>query len=462
MTQTPTLARTLARFVHGLTLDQVPARVQARARLHFADSIGVALAASGFEYARRACTGLAALGRGEHTVIGMRARLGLRDAVLMNGMLVHGLEYDDTAIRGRVHPSAFVVPCALGAAAAARVNGRELLAGYIAGLESSIRIGMAARGGFSRAGFNATSVVGAFGAALTAGKLFGLDPDALTAAQGIAFSAATGTREFAADDAWTKRFEAGWPAATGITAAALAREGFLAPSAPYEGKFGVFRTHLPEPASADALAAVTDALGSRWELEASLIKLRPSCYFNHPAINATLAIVQSHGLRPEHVDRVRVLLPEAAVDTVCEPRARKLAARDPAAAQFSVYYAVAASIARGRFTVDEYDDDALEDHGIRDLAQRVTWALDREGSFPAHYSGAVEITTTDGRTLTARENVNHGSPERPLAPGTVEAKFLANAGRVLPAARAEALLARLLALEAVEDVAELAGSLGAT
>ena len=41
-------------------------------------------------------TALQGLDKGEAHVIGMPARLTVRDSVLMNGILVHGLDFDDT------------------------------------------------------------------------------------------------------------------------------------------------------------------------------------------------------------------------------------------------------------------------------------------------------------------------------------------------------------------------------
>ncbi|MGZ8263119.1 MAG: MmgE/PrpD family protein, partial [Burkholderiales bacterium] len=35
-------------------------------------------------------------GPGQSVVIGTRERLPMRDAIVMNGVLVHGLDYDDT------------------------------------------------------------------------------------------------------------------------------------------------------------------------------------------------------------------------------------------------------------------------------------------------------------------------------------------------------------------------------
>lgn len=161
-----TISEKLAQFVAGLDYEAIPAGVRAQATLHWLDSIGVALAASGFDFARKACAGLCALGNGAYPVIGMPARLALRDAILMNGMLVHGIEFDDTSLHGRVHPSAFCVPTALGAGAFAKASGKDALAAYVGGVECAVRLGMAARGGFTPAGFNAVGVIGAFGSAV--------------------------------------------------------------------------------------------------------------------------------------------------------------------------------------------------------------------------------------------------------------------------------------------------------
>lgn len=450
----------LAGFVTGLDYASIPAAIRAQAKLHLLDSVGVALASASFEFAHKACAGLAALGGGEYTVIGMPAKLALRDSVLMNGMLVHGLEYDDTSIRGRIHPSAFSVPCALGAGAFARARGKDVLAAYIAGAECAIRIGMAARGGLSTAGFNAVGIVGAFGSVLIAGKLFGLDPAQLTTAQGLVYSTAAGNRLFTTADSWTKRLEAGWPGVSAITAAMLAKQGFIGPPTPYEGKFGVFNTYLNAPAAASDLAAITAGLGQDWEFARVLIKMRPSCFFNHAAINATIALVTQHDLRARDIRGIRVRVPQAAVDTVCEPRAAKLAPRDIAAAQFSIYFAAACAAVRRQFTLQEMDAGALEDPAIRALAAKVEYAVDPQSNFPAHYSGGVEISTVDDRRFGAREDVNLGSVEKPLAASAIEEKFLVNARQVISRQRAEEIRDLLLNIESCDAVNAITARLG--
>jgi 2-methylcitrate dehydratase PrpD len=457
----PTIAETLARFVSSLDYDALPASVREKARLHLLDSVGVGLASCGFEFAQRAFAGLNRFGTGDYEVIGMRGKLSLRDAVCMNGILVHGIEFDDTSILGRIHPSASCAPTALGVGAFARTDGKALLTAYILGVECAIRIGAAAKGGFSPAGFNATGVVGGFGAVMVSGKLLGLGTEQLTSAQGLVYSTAAGNREFVTSDAWTKRMDPAWAAVGGVTSAMLAAEGYVGPSTPYEGKFGLYRVYLDRHVSDEDLHTLTAELGATWHFAELSLKAVPSCYFNHPIINATIAIVTKHQLAPSAIRSIRVLLPQAAIDTVCEPKASKLAPGDLASALFSAYYNVASAAVHRRLSLDQLAPAALADPDVLALASKVGYAIDPESNFPRHYSGAVEITTLDGRVLTEREMVNRGSAERPLNQAEVEAKFLENARRVMPRQRAEALRDAFLGIDKVADVSMLALGLDA-
>lgn len=455
MAAQPTIAETLARFVERCRYETIPAAIRDQARLHLLDSIGVGLASASLDFAARARAGLSRFGAGDHAAIGMPGRLQLRDAICLNGMLVHGIEFDDTSILGRIHPSASCLPASLGAGALVQADGKSLLAAYILGVECAIRIGAAARGGFSPAGFNATGVVGGFGAALAAGKLFGLDVDQLASAQGIVYSTAAGNREFVAADAWTKRFDPGWAAVAGVTAASLGGGSFIGPRTVYEGRFGFYRVYLEHEVTAQDLALVTEGLGDLWHFGALSLKALPSCYFNHPLINSAIAIANRYDLAPGQIRSITVYLPRAAIDTVCEPKAAKYAPADMAGALFSAYYNVASAMVRRRLTLDELTPAALQDPTVQALAKKVTYAIDAETTFPRHYSGAVEVVTMDGRTYSDREDVNKGSAERPLSEAQIEAKFMDNACRVLPKARAEALMAALLSLESLDDVRKL-------
>jgi 2-methylcitrate dehydratase PrpD len=224
-------ARGLAQFVAGLALADVPQAVRERALLFILDAVGVGLAAHRYPFAERTLAGAVALGgEGTGTVIGRRERLPPRDAALVNGVLLHGLDFDDTHLTAIIHPTVTCLPAALAVAEANNASGADMLAAYIAGMECAIRIGASVKGGFHHTGFHATGIVSHFSSALVAGRLLGLDADALTRAQGIAASTASGVQVFLEEGAWTKRLHPGWGAAAGITAATLARHGFFGPS----------------------------------------------------------------------------------------------------------------------------------------------------------------------------------------------------------------------------------------
>ena len=78
--------------------------------------------------------------------LGMAYRLPLRDAAVVNGALMHGLDYDDTHAAGVIHLTVSTFPAALGTAAHSGAAGAELLAAYIAGVET----GAASRRGEKR------------------------------------------------------------------------------------------------------------------------------------------------------------------------------------------------------------------------------------------------------------------------------------------------------------------------
>lgn len=450
-----TLTEALGRFVQRSHYESIPAPIRDKARLHLIDSIGVGLASASLPFAQAARAGLARFGAGEHGVIGMRDRLAVRDAVLLNGMLIHGIEFDDTSILGRIHPSASCLPATLGAAEIVGAGGRQLIEAYVLGVECAIRIGAAAKGGFSPAGFNATGVVGGFGAAIAAAKIFGLTDEQTASSLGIVYSTAAGNREFVAADAWTKRMDPGWAAVAGITSASLGGAGFVGPRSALEGRFGLYRVYLEHEVTAPDLAQVTDGLGETWRFGELALKALPSCYFNHPLINSTIAIVKRYDLPPGAIRAITVYLPRAAIDTVCEPKASKHAPGDMAGALFSAYYNVASAVVRRRLTLDELTAKALEDPQVLALARKVNYAIDVEGTFPRHYSGAVEIQTMDGRTYSDREDVNKGSAQNPMNDAEVEAKFMENARRVMSAERAEDLLDALRNIEALDDVRRL-------
>ena len=452
MTDKHTLSQVLARFVENLQWRNVPPNVRERTKLLLVDAIGVAFASTRFDFARAALAAMKSMGGGDADVIGMPEKLALRDAVLLNGILVHGLDYDDTYLPGSVHLCASSVPTVLAVAAAQGSSGEELLTACALGLEVSARLGAAGRGGFLRAGFHATSIVGTFGCALAAGRLMGLNAQQLTTAQGIALSTTSGTLQPITDGSWTKRMHPGLSGASGITAATLAREGYVGPTEAYEGRFGLFSCFLGAHAKDADPAIVTNALGEHWEFPRTSIKLYPACHQSHAFFNAALSIVREHRVQAEDIESIRVRIGEHAVPLVCEPLAAKRKPESSYAAQFSLPYGVACCFARDRFGLNELEESSFADPALVALAHKVDYEIDADPGFPKFRTGEVIVTTRSGKKLGKREAI---LPDEPAPADAIIGKFMDSAGSVLPAERAARIRDALLDIERLPDVRTL-------
>ncbi|MGB7541132.1 MAG: MmgE/PrpD family protein [Burkholderiales bacterium] len=458
-----TLSERLADFSAGLALGDVPASVALRAKHLLLDAIGCAYAARGEAFATRIAASVAKLaGPGPRGVVGMAHRLPLRDAAVVNGMLMHGLDYDDTHAAGVLHLTVSTFPAALATAAHVGASGAELLAAYIVGVETGARVASVVKGGFHQVGFHPTGIVGTFACSLVAGRLMGLSRPRLAGAQGIALSLASGNLQFVEDGSWTKRIHPGWAAACGITAASLAADDIPAPREAYEGRFGLYRSHLP-PAELAAcnFSIITTGLGSVWEIENVAVKPFPACHFVHACAEAAIALHRV-GIDPERVRSIRALVPEGVVKAVCEPVAAKRRPKNDYDAKFSIPYAVANGLARGRFGLAELLPAALVEPRVEKLMDKVEYVVDADSTFPKHYSGEVRVTLEDGRTLNHRVAVNRGNPDRPLANAEIDAKYFENCAMTLEGDAPRRIRDLVLNLESVASAAQFEATLASS
>ena len=444
-----TIAALLARFAATTRYEDIPPPVARYARYLMLDAVGVALASSRFEFAQRAALALRGLGEGTHPVIGMPLKLALRDAALLNGTLVHGLDFDDTYLPGSMHLSASAVPCALLVGAAAAASGRDVLTALAIGMEASARIAAAGVGLFQQAGFHPTGVVGAFGCSLITTRLWQMSADQMVLAQGIALSTAAGSVQPMQDGTWTKRMHPGWAAASAITAAAFARQGYLSPQASYEGRFGLYQMFLGAHAAKANTALVTDQLGTQGEFARTTIKLFPACHHVHAFMNAAIRIANEPAFAAGNVQSITAVIAKECIPLVCEPVATKCAPPDGYTAQFSLQYTVACSLLRRGFGLADLEEARLKDPATLALAAKVGFEIDPNPGFPKSRSGELVIRLHDGTVLQRRENI---MPDEPIAEEDIEAKFFRNAEMVLTRSRAESIQAAILHLEDEPDV----------
>jgi 2-methylcitrate dehydratase PrpD len=408
------LARHLAAWLE--TLDGAPADVLADARMRLLDTLAVASAAVALPIGTAVRRAAAALGTGDAAALIGGGRSTAALAAMVNGTLAHALDFDDTHAASVMHPSAPAVAVALAMAEAASAPGDRLLLGIAAGAELNCRLGLVAPGAFHDAGQHPTGTLGTVSAAMIAAWFLGLDAAGIAAAAGIAGSQASGILEAYADGTWSKTLHPGWAAHAGIVAAHLAAAGFSGPHSVLEGRYGVFRAHLPGRGDFD-FAALADDLGTRWHILDSAFKLYPCAHSIHAFIEAALAA----SVPAARIASVLLDIPADFASQIAEPRDAKLTPRTTTHARASVYYAVAAALVDGSVGMQHYTDAAIRRPDLLAMAARIEHRI-VPGTQPIRFGGTLTIRTIDGHSRHHAIADAAGTGPRRLAPDAVEAK----------------------------------------
>lgn len=450
---TTTAAMRLAAFATSLAPGDIPVAVREAAALHVLDTVGCGLAAVAGGVGAQG-TELAAHDGGapEAPVIGLVKRVPAAAAALANGMLCHGLDFDDTHPDAIAHIGTVVGPAALAAAAATTATGSELVTAYVVGSEVIARVGAAAADRYMTRGFHPTSVFGVFGATAAAARLYGLSAAQTAAALGIAGSMAAGLFEYLSEGTETKPIHAGWAAHGGVTAARLAALGAAGPTTILEGRFGILSAYFDHP-DLDLRSELED-LGECWETPRVAFKPYPACHFVHSCLDAAREL-RADSIRSADIASVRVTIPSAGLPLVAQPDEHKRRPRTAYDAKFSVQYSVAAMLVHGSVAVSTYQPNAIADPEVLDVAARVEVTGGTFPTYPEAFPGRVELVLADGRTVSATREHQRGGERNPMTAAEVREKFRANAELALPPADVDELEAAILTLDKARDLSGL-------
>ena len=240
----------------------------------------------------------------------------------------------------------------------------------------------------------------------------------------------------------------------------MAKNGFVGPSCPYEGRFGLYKSHMHGDESYVDYDAITQGLGQVWETVETAVKPFPTCHFTHAIADSALAVQRNHGVEPQDIERIRVQIPEMSVDLIAEPVAKKRQPVSDFDAKFSVQFMVATCFYKGKFGLAELEDHVLNDADILALAQKVDYEVDSKTGYPAFFSGGVIVTTKDGNEYLHHERVNRGAGDRALTGEEISAKYIDNATMVMSQDKAETIRDAVLGLDEM-PVADFARILSA-
>ena len=449
----PTAAQKISNWTTNLRFEDIPADVLEHAKQHVLDTLGCGLAAHATGVAGEGRATMTELGgEPQATVIGLESGLPAANAAFANGMLCHGLDFDDTHSDSVSHVSAVVTPASLAAGEAVGASGRDVLTAIVAGNEVVIRVGMAASGRFHTRGFHPTAVCGIFGGTASVGKLGGLDAETTTRALGIAGSMASGIFAYLEDGTPTKPIHPAWAAHGAHLATRLAHHGAAGPQSVFEGKFGLYHSFLAaEPGEVDIDGQIAD-LGSRWETPRIAYKPFPVCHFMHGSLGAADQALAGRTLSPDEIDSVTVTVPAAGVSLVLEPAGQKCVPRSDYEGKFSLQYSVASMLVRGHVAVSDFTEEAITDPAVLAVSAKVVYETPEYPTYPQAFPGGVRVQLASGETLSADFPYQKGGPENPLSESEVSAKFRGNAELCISTASADALEEAVLNLEDQADV----------
>jgi 2-methylcitrate dehydratase PrpD len=254
----------------------------------------------------------------------------------------------------------------------------------------------------------------------------------------------TTSRQTLLDGATVRNIYTGHSGYMGTMAAGLVECGFTGEVDSVSAIYGKILSDTFDP------ARVVGDLGSEWLITKSYFKLHPTGRYVHSAIDALedlLAKVPGGRLDPAEIASLDVraymlaaMLQEKSVQTSF-------------GARFSVPFALASIIVRGRSGLESFDDAAVANPAVQSLAKRVELQEDKSftARYPAEQPVHVRAVMRDGTTYEGHCVVTKGEPTRPHTAADLRGKFFELGETVWGKPTTAALFDGLMQLEKLED-----------
>jgi 2-methylcitrate dehydratase PrpD len=202
------------------------------------------------------------------------------------------------------------------------------------------------------------------------------------------------------------------------------------------------------------LRELTAGLGEKFYTEGVYLKRYPCAGTNHPYIDAALSLYKKHNEAIAREDR----LAEIAIEGGKKYRGKEILSRrrtraevqDVMGAQYSIPYAVAVTLHRGRPGVKEFSQETIKDPKLQRLLDKCK-IVRRE-----RFSGMGKLTVkfTDGTSI-AQQVIDTNVPIGKTGQDAVTEKFLTLSSHVLENRQAQKIVKILRTLEELSDVNEL-------
>jgi len=366
---------------------------------------------------------------------------------MVNGMLAHSDETDDSHAPSQSHPGCSIVPATLAASEQFGTGGTRMLRAVALGYDVGTRVTMTLGGlGYQMATHHSShSIAGDFGSAAAAGCIAGLNPQQMRWILDYAAQQAAGIAAWQRD---TEHIEkslvfAGWPARNGVSAALLIQLGGTGVDDIMAGSDNFLMAFNPKSNP----EGLIDKLGERYEVTRTNIKKWTVGSPIQAPLDALEAIRKKHPFEAVQVQKVVVRMGTNDANTVNNREMPDISLQHMVAVMLLDKTASFAAA---------HDKPRMQDAAV--LRQRAKVQLTADEALdklhPARVS-IVEVTLADGSKLSERVEAVRGTAQNPMTRDEVVSKARDLMSPALGAAKSAKLIQTILALETVNDVREL-------
>lgn len=477
MSTAPTLSRQLADFAHALKWEHLSPAAIREARRFWLDSLGCALGGTRAHDARIAKKVFRRFrGRPEATVIGTDWKTNARDAAFLNNLMIRIMDFNDIYWeQDPSHPSD-MLGMVLSLVEQNKLSGKDLIVATVLAYEIEMRLCEAAFPGIREVGWHHATLT-QFVSPLVAGKLYGLTPEQMTHAVGIA-----GCRQgtfggvVAGKLSMMKNTADPMAGAEGVVSALLAAEGYTGPEAVFEGKEGLFhcigeQTGVrwePKVLTKDLAKLLKkrskrrgapDSQGAEFRIVRCGMKAFPTEALTHSPMSCALDLVEGDGYAPDEIEWVEVRTTARAKDILSDPS--KYIPSSKETADHSLPYVIAVALLDGAVTTDSFEDKRLKDPVLPGVMKKVRVEADADidAAFPEYKRSEVILKLKGRAPVSAKVDYPFGDPRNPMSDAVIETKFRALAGRALTKKKQDKVIALVAELQKLERVTPLLAAL---
>ena len=428
----------LIRFLMKAQSAALPEPVLEKTKRHTVDTMAAMISGTALSVGKRALSVVPALtGHEDALVLGSGVSLPAHFAAMVNAMLAHADETDDSHERSKFHPGCAIVPSALALAQKQGATGLELLRAIALGYDVAARV-LEALGPMplNLVGHASHAIGPLFGCGAVAGCLLRFDEDRLHHLLSYLGHETSGLSCWMSDsDHVQKAYVFGAMAAkNALLAALLCEHGWTGNTEILAGERGLLRA-FEQPEHGRTLAEPFE-LGEEI-LHSDIKKWCVGSPIQAP-LDCLEQLLDQIPVQPEAITRIEV---EIQANEVFIVQTRNIP-------NISLQHLLALFLVDRRLDFDSVHDVArMSDPAVLALRERValipSLALQQAGG----RQGIVRVFLSDGRVLTHHTVRVRGTWENPMTRQEIDDKARALIAPVLGTEKAKKLLSGLWALE---------------